>query len=161
MGKSLWGNLEELTSGVRLPKEILEEQEEYLQKSFGGLVRGRVQTANLAENWMDFYKELGVNSDFCYSFKIYSDYVKKYQYEICSVAYGIKVYPIAISFGPGVAEEVGEVFDLEDGDTVIAQDEEMLLSVLEKILSSREVHQVLSGLVSIAQKEKEEEDVPF
>lgn len=161
MGKSLWGNLDELTSGIRLPKEILEEQAEFLKKNFDGLVRGRVLSVRLADNWQGFYNQLGVASDFSFSFTIFSDYVEKYQYEICKVAYGIKIYPVAISFGPGIAEEVNEVFDLEDGDTIIAHDEGLLLSVLEKILSSIEVHQVLSGLVTIAQKERESEDVPF
>ncbi len=44
---------------------------------------------------------------------------------------------------------------------VIVDDEEMLLSVLQKILSSREVRQVLRGLLSIAKKEKETQECPF
>lgn len=161
MGKNLWGNLDELTKGIKLPKEILEEQAEYLKQGFAGLVRGRVQSVKLTDSWKSFYDGLHVMSDFAFSFTIFSDYIERYQYQICTVVYGIKVYPVAISFGPGIAEEVNQVFDVVDGDTIIASDEEFLLSVLERILSSVEVHQVLGGLVSMAQKEKESGDVPF
>ena len=157
----MWGNLDELANEVRLPKDILVEQAEYLKQKFDGLVKGRVLSVELSEMWDNFYKGLGVMRDFSFAFIIFSDYIKRYQYEICKVTYGIKIYPVAVSFGPGIAEEVSETFDLEDGDTIIVYDEELLLSVLEKILSSGEVHQVLSGLVSIAQKERISEDVPF
>ena len=48
-----------------------------------------------------------------------------------------------------------------DGDTVVVDNEEMLLNVLQKILSSKEVHQVLKGLLTIAKKEKESVYCPF
>lgn len=161
MGKNLWGNLEGLASELRYPKEILEEQGEYLRKSSDGLVKCEIFALNLEDTWKRFYNRFGVRSDFSCSFMISSDYVKRYQYEICTVTYGIKVYPVAISFDSGIAEEVAEVFDLVDNDTIIVYDEELLLSVLERILSSREVHQVLGGLMSMAQKERESENMPF
>lgn len=161
MGKSLWGNLEDITSEVKFPKEILDEQAEYLRNSFGNLVKGKVLPIKLPEMWEEFYKGYDIATDFSYTFTICSDYVKRFQYEICKVTYGIKMYPVAISFESGIAEEVSEVFDLEDEDTIIAYDEEFMISVLEKILSSREVHQVLAGLVSLAQKEKEAQNTPF
>jgi len=161
MGKNLWGNLEGLTSEFRFPKEILEEQGEYLRKSVDGLVKCEVLSVNIEDSWKRFYSQFGVTSDFSFSFMICSDYVERYQYEICTVTYGIKAYPIAISFDQGIAEEVAEVFDLEDDDTIIVYDEEFLLSVLERILSSREVHQVISGLMSIAKNERESVNMPF
>lgn len=161
MGNNLWGNLKELVADVRVPEDILEEQIEYLKESFEGLVACRVSRISVSKEWKEFYNEYDVMSDFCFSFRIFSDYVDKYEYEICKLAYGIKMYPLAISFGTGIAEEVEEVFVLEDGDTVIVDDEEMLLSVLQKILSSREVRQVLRGLLSIAKKEKETQECPF
>ena len=161
MGKNLWGNLEGLTNEFRYPKEILEEQGEYLGKSVDGLVKCEVLAVDIDDSWKKFYREFGVTSDFAFYFIICSDYVKRYQYNICTVTYGIKVYPIAISFNAGIAEEVAEVFDLVDEDTIVVYDEELLLSVLERILSSREVHQVLGGLMSIAQKERELKNMPF
>ena len=161
MEKNLWGNLNELVSDISVPEDILIEQAEYLKESLSGLVRCRVIRTDLSRDWTSFYDKLGIGRDFSYSFKICSDYVEKYEYEICKLTYGIKMYPLAISFGAGIAEEVEEVFELEDGDTVIVDDEELLLSVLQKILSSKEVHQVLKGLLAIAKKEKESQECPF
>lgn len=161
MEKNLWGNLDELVDEVKLPKDILDEQAEYLKESLGGLVKCRVVHNTMARGWKDFYEQFYVESDFSFSFKLFSDYVEGYEYEICQLTYGIKMYPLAISFGTGIAEEVEEVFDLEDRDTIIVGDEQLLFSVMQKILSSREVHQVLRGLLSIAKKEKESQDCPF
>lgn len=161
MENNLWGNLNGILDDVRVPEDILKDQIDYLEESFGELVRGRVLRTSISKEWKAFYDQLNVNSDFSYAFKIYSDYVEKYEYEICRLTYGIKMYPLAVSFGTGIAEEMEEVFELEDDDTVVVCDEEMLLSVLQRILSSREVHQVLRGLLSIARKEREEQECPF
>lgn len=161
MGMNLWGNLDELVDEVRLPKDILDEQAEYLKERLEGLVRCKVVHKPIGEVWKEFYKKLDVESDFSFSFKLFSDYVEEYEYEICRLTYGIKMYPLAISFGTGIAEELGEVFDLEDGDTIIVGDEQLLFSVIQKILSSGEVHQVLRGLILIAKKEKESQHCPF
>ncbi len=161
MENNLWGNLNELIANVRVPEDILEEQIEYLEKNFGGLVGGKVLRISIGKEWRDFYDELDIKSDFSFSFRIFSDYVDKYEYEICKLTYGIKMYPLAISFGTGIAEEMEKVFELEDHDTVVVVDEEMLVGVLQKILSSKEVHQVLRGLLLIAKKEKMTQECPF
>lgn len=161
MDKNLWGNLDELINEVKLPKDILSEQAEYLKEHFGGLVRCRVVHIPIARRWIEINVQFGVENDFSFSFKLFSDYVEGYEYEICQLTYGIKMYPLAISFGSGIAEELEEVFDLDDRNIIIVADERALLSVLQRILSSREVHQVLSGLLSIAKKEKESQDCPF
>lgn len=161
MENNLWGNLEELIADVRVPEDILREQVEYLKKSFDGLVGGKVSRIPISKEWEAFYNELGIGSDFSFSFRISSNYVEKYEYEICTLTYGIKMYPLAVSFGTGIAEEMEDVFILEDDDTIIVDDEKMLLSVLQRILSSREVHQVLRGLLAIAKKEREAQECPF
>lgn len=161
MGQNLWGNLDGLIEGIKNPKELLDEQAEYLEKQFNGLVKCRILRIELREEWKKFYQNLGGESDFIYSFKLYSDYVEKYGYEICTLAYGIKMYPVAISFGEGIAEELNNDLKIEDGDTIIVKDEKELYVVLGKILTSKEVHQVLRGLLSIAKKEKESQEWPF
>lgn len=161
MGKNLWGNLDELMDDMRSPKEILEEQEEILQSSFSGLVRGKILRVDLGKGWLDFFKEIGIEDNFSFSFKILSDYVRDYEYEVCRLTYGIKMYPLAVSFGTGVAEELVNKYSVLDGDTIIVEDEEKLCAVLSEILSSKEVHQVLKGLLTMAKKEKESDDLPF
>lgn len=161
MGKSLWGTLDELVSEIKFPKDILEEQAEYLKSTFDGLVKCRILDRTMSVREQLVYESMEIDYDFAFSFNIYSDYVKKYEYEICALTYGIKMYPLAISFGTGIADEVCEEFSMYDEDTIIVADEEQLLKVLQKILSSREVHQVLKGLVSMAKKERESKDMPF
>lgn len=161
MKKNLWGNLEELVNEVMPPKDILDEQAEFLKESLDGLVECKISRIPTPDSVKIAYGQLGVKCDFSFTFGIFSDYVEKYEYEICRLTYGIKMYPVAISFGLGIAEAVSEVFDLEYSDTIIVEDEEKLLSVMEKILSSREVRQVLQGLLVIAKKEKESQDCPF
>lgn len=161
MEKSLWGNLVSLSSGVKNPKDILEEQAEVLKESLDGLVKCRLPRFLITKEWKEFYKELKVESDFSFSFIMFSDYVENYEYEICKLTYGIKMYPLAISFGTGIAEELQEKFVLQDDDTIVVQNEEQLKSVMKEILSSKEVHQVLQGLLIIAKKEKETLDFLF
>lgn len=161
MGKNLWGNLDELVAEISVPEDILKEQADFLGEKFDGLVSGKILRVNLPKEWKEFYREINIASDFSYSFKFYSDYVEKYEYEICKMTYGITMYPLAISFGQGIADELEEAFELEDGDTVIVDNEEMLLNVLQKILSSKEVRQVLKGILTIAKKEKESVYNPF
>ena len=88
-------------------------------------------------------------------------YVSNYEYEICRLTYGIKMYPIAISLSEGIVEELEGIFSIEEGNIIVVKDEEQLFDVLQKILSSSEVHQVLRGLITIAKKEAEEQELPF
>lgn len=159
MEKNLWGNLTSLMESMRSPKEILEEQENILQAHFGDLIRGKISRISLEKSWREFFYDINIDDDFSYSFKILSDYVENYEYEICKLTYGIKMYPLAISFGTGVAEELLDKYEVQDGDTIVIDEEEKLYSALNDILSSKEVHQVLRGLLVMAKKEKEE--LPF
>ena len=161
MERNLWGNLDAIVNEINNPKDILVEQAEYLKESLNGLVRCKVMREHLSNEWIQFYGKLDVICDFTFSFKILSDYVENYEYEICRLTYGIKMYPLAISFGTGIAEELEEMFIIVDGDTIIVDGEENLFNVLQKILSSNEVHQVLKGLISIAKKESGLRDLPF
>ena len=154
MEKNLWGNLGDLESTVTYPKDILEEQAEYLNESLGGLVKCRVVRKSLSADQILFCLKHGVTSDFSFSVKILSDYVEHYEYEICSLIYSIKIYPMAVSFDAGIEEELRELFAVENKNMIIAHDEGEFLDIIQRILSSKEVHQVLSGLISIAKKEK-------
>ena len=61
---------------------------------------------------------------------------------------------ISASFDAGIEEELRELFAVENKNMIIAHDEREFLDIIQRILSSKEVHQVLSGLISIAKKEK-------
>lgn len=165
MEKSLWGNLNELMDGVKNPKEILEEQSAYLLQISNGLVRCDICRVSLNDSYKAFYEDLNVKSDFSFSFRIVSDYVKKYEYEICKLTYGIKMYPMAISFGTDITKELKIKFFMknisivESEDTIVVEDEGQFLEALQEILSSNGVRQVLKGLLAIAKSEAQE--LPF
>ena len=165
MERNLWGNLEGLMDGVKNPKEIFEEQADYLKEHFDGLVGCSVLAFDLRKEWIDYYSDLGVESNFSYSFGLYSDYVARYSYEICTFAYGIKMYPMAISFGTDITKELKIKFFMknisivESEDTIVVEDEGQFLEALQEILSSNGVRQVLKGLLAIAKSEAQE--LPF
>lgn len=156
MERNLWGNLEGLIDGIKNPKEIFEEQADYLKEHFDGLVRCNILEFELSDGWKGFYDGLNVESDFNYSFGLHSDYVTKYSYEICTFSYGIKMYPLAITFEEKIGEVLEEKFETIEGDTIVVKNEKELCLALERILSSKEVRQVLRGLLAIAKKEREE-----
>ena len=161
MENNLWGSLEDVKCGIRNPKDILEEQADFLREGLDGLVRGSVMRGTVADAWRDFYNGLGVSDAFVYYFRIISDYVEKYEYEAFKIAYGVKLYPLAISFGGEVNSELESQFVVEDGDTIVVENEEEFYKVLKGIFSTNELRQVLKGLVSMASKEKESSDFPF
>ena len=156
MERNLWGNLEGLIDGIKNPKEIFEEQADYLKEHFDGLVSCDIYEFNFTEGWKSYYSDLGVESSFGYSFELHSDYVAKYSYEICTFAYGIKMYPLAISFEEEMGNVLRDKFEVMTEDTVVVNDEKELCLALERMLSSKEVRQVLRGLLTIAKKEREE-----
>lgn len=155
MNNNLWGNLIDLKEEFNNPKDILLEQAGFLEKSLDGLIKGKVGSKNVLSDWKDFFEDLKVDTDFNYTLSIYSDYIEKYSYTICEIVYGIKMYPLAILLNEEIIEEMGEEFVVEDGDTIVIKNEEMFYQILEKVFNSKEVHEVLRGLISIAQKEKD------
>lgn len=161
MGNSLWGNLDDLKCEIKNPKSILEEQAEYLKDDLDGLVRCNISRGSVRTEWQGFYNDRGVDCSFAYSFKLISDYVEKYEYEVFKIIYGIKMYPLAMTFESDICKELDGRFVTEDDDTIFVENEEKLLEVLQAIFLSNEVRQVLKGLLSLAKKEKESSDCPF
>ncbi len=158
MGKNLWGSFEDILGDVKAPKVILEEQSGYLEESTNHIIKGRIQRRKVQEYRKIFYESININCDFYFAYIICSDYVENYSYELCKIAYGIKMYPLAISFDNGIIEDLHGNYELVDGDTVIVNEEGMLIDVLGDAFTSKEVRQVLRGLRAIAQNEKEKND---
>ena len=66
------------------------------------------------------------------------------------------MYPLAISFEEEMGNVLRDKFEVMTEDTVVVNDEKELCLALERMLSSKEVRQVLRGLLTIAKKEREE-----
>lgn len=161
MGNNLWGNLDDVMEEINNPKDILEEQAKILAESLNGLVEGRVNRAVLNKGWTDFYQGIEQEYDFSYNFDILSDYVEKYSYNMMTIAYGIRMYPVAVSVSAAIIQELQADYNVYDDDTVVADDEEMFKDILKRIFNSKEVRQVLRGLHSIAARECEENQELF
>ena len=161
MGNNLWGRFDDVIEEMNIPKEVLEEQAKYLEDSLNGLVKGQVKRKILNKSWTDFYEEIKQEYDFVYEFLILSDFVERYSYLLLTVAYGICMYPVAITVSSAIIDEFEFDYEIFDEDTIIASNEAEFQEILIKIFASKEVRQVLRGLHSIASKEYDEDDELF
>lgn len=161
MANNLWGNFDDINEKVQEPKDILEEQAMYLKDGTHELVKGNVIRKFVDKSWKDFFSGIGIESDFCFDFNMYSDFIDKYSYTLCTLTYGIKMYPLAITLSSGVIEELTESYIIEDDDTIVVDNEEMLCEIISKVFTTKEVRQVLRGIKTLAQNEIDSQAFPF
>jgi len=160
MAISLWGSLDDVKEEIREPKDILQEQIDILEAVLDELVRGAIiRCTDLDHPLLSSCSSNNIDADFNYSFVLFSNYVEKYNYEVCKMTYGIKIYPVGFTVSDYVCEELSDSFEIADANFLIANDEKSFVEILEAVLNSTEVRQVLRGLVNIAKKEKK--DLPF
>lgn len=119
--KHLWGNLENIAT-VRTPKEILSEQASHLYIATGYKLQGQI-------------RERSSGSKFLVSLDIVAPALDNYSYEVLRAIYDLDVYPV-------------NVRDVANGKDYEVKNEKEFLDVIEKILSSPEVHKVISVLIS-------------
>jgi hypothetical protein len=161
MTENLWGSFDDITAEVSEPRDILEEQCKILQDNLKGLITGDVKRTIDLDGWTEFLRKLGVDNSFCYNFTISSDFVGKYNYDVCKIAYGVTLYPLAVVISKVVGNELSAKFTVADGDTIVAENEEEFKRILGCLFTSKEVKQVLRGLSSMANREKASKDSPF
>jgi hypothetical protein len=120
-GKSLWGDLSDLEI-VRTPKEILKEQAEALTEATEGVLVGRVDASGPANN-------------FSYELNVVVPRLNNYTYTIVTATHQIDLYPVRVYVNTTQRWQSCE-------------NEQNFVSVLEAILSSKEVKRILSRLLS-------------
>ena len=76
---SLWGNLSDIQT-IRTPKTILVEQANILTDATKGVVRAQVEASQ-------------TGSTLDYTLVLVAPVLNNYQYTVCRISHGVKVYP--------------------------------------------------------------------
>ena len=89
--------------------------------------------------------------------------MKSYSYNVFTIYYGIKFYPLCISLSSGIDNELENY--LEDIDVVDLQkqryrinDEEAFIEILEKILNTKELAVIIRNMNILAREQVEADD---
>lgn len=148
--ESFWGsNLHK--KNINTPKKILEEQAEYLEKETEGCVFAEV-----------INKKGGLKrGEFGLVYLLKAKYFEDYSYKLFSLSHDATIYPLYIELDGFIFDEVKSLFDKMDGveyddnggfdfgeinvDTEIA-----FIETLKVILSSKEVGNIVSGIITIS-----------
>lgn len=163
--ESLWGNLENITSEVRNPREIIESQASIFNNTEGNLAFIKVTSKKLTTVGKKRFEEYGddIQGDFVYSFELKSRYLDEYVYEVFTIYYGIKFYPICIQLSAGIESEL-ETY-LQDFDNVDFGDhryridnEEIFIEMLRKILTTNELGTIIRNINLLAREQIEAGD---
>lgn len=124
--KNLWGDLP-IEDTVRTPSIILKEQATLLTEATNGLLLGNISKRSLSIEYVDGFE--------C-SLEIKVPSINNYSISIVKIQYPITIYPLTI------------ISQVTNDRPEECQTEEDLNRVLGKILSSKEVKRIISGLLS-------------
>lgn len=151
MEKSLWGDIN--IESIETPKSILESQAAFLPKLTERKVYAQVQ--NISEEKLNAVPT--VKRDFNYGFYLKSDYLDKYSYNLFSIHHNINIYPLNISIGSDLKEEIeiditfsGIEKRVDSNNTFIVKDGEKFKYVIGAILKSENVRNIISSLISLS-----------
>lgn len=122
------------------PKSIFEQQAKLLPKLTGDLVDAKITELGYTEAVRE-----GLRNDFAYGFYLTGTFLEKYSYKVLSFSHGITFYPILLNINSEISEELG----MED-IRVEVESPEKLESLLENILRSNRVSNVIGSIIKIS-----------
>lgn len=140
--ENYWPEIDLEESGLS-PKEILEEQANFLPKTTNGKLFGEVvdYSSNIYDG-LDEYKE----TDFCYRFLLKSKFMSNYQFAILTIFHNIEMYPVEIKADDAIMKELtGSIRGF-----ISARNEEELKLHLKQILNSEKIKAVMSSLIKLS-----------
>lgn len=166
---NLWGNLSDSMSEVKTPKDIIMEQASIFNAMDNNLAYidiNRRQLTNRGKNQFQSYKDEGedVDADFVFAFELRSEYLKDFSYDVFRIYYGIKFYPLCISFGSGIENElkkyIEDNIDIIDWDGHIYRidDETAFVDLLERILNTNELAIIIRNVNILAKEQASADD---
>ncbi|BCZ46842.1 hypothetical protein psyc5s11_29090 [Clostridium gelidum] len=143
--ESFWGkNLDK--KSINTPKKILEEQSAYLEKETGGYVFTEVINKTNGHKRGSF--------ELVYVLK--AKYFEDYSYKLFSLSHDAIIYPSFIVLEGHVFDEVNPILNQindveceEETCEVIVKTEKSFIDTLKVILSSEEVGNLVSGIMTI------------
>ncbi len=121
--KNLWGDLKDLKI-TPTPRIHLKEQAGNLAKLTDGILKGEINKGGSY-----------VGGEFSYTIDIIAPYLNNYKKTILEIAHDIDPYPLS-------------VYDCVHDKQYKCDNESKFVVVLEKILSSPEVHNIIESLIS-------------
>ncbi|MGG2466861.1 hypothetical protein ACOV1W_03940 [Paraclostridium bifermentans] len=135
--ENLWpeyiNNLEKLET----PKNILEEQSEFLSNATVGLIYASV----------DDRTDISSDPTFIYEFNIRGKYLNNYKFTAFTITHEIAIYPLTIEFDEDIASEVG-------ADSFLCELEvntpENLRNVLIAVFKSKKMENVMRSIKSLS-----------
>lgn len=110
MEGSLWPDFSDLGT-IKMPKEILKEQAEYLVNITDGNLYGSVEEKKYYDSEGKIIKDSVV---FRYDFFIKSKYVTNYRFKAFTISHDIVAYPININVDYEIGEEIDNIRDISN-----------------------------------------------
>lgn len=145
--ENLWGEL--IDKKINTPKKILEEQSNYLEDMTKGYVYAEVIRRKNEER-----PQFG---EFVFHYLLKSRYLEEYSYKLLELSHSVNIYPVFITLDEFVYDEIKSTskifdeFDTDDNDFYVkASNEEEFIEVLRTILSSKEVINIVSGIITVS-----------
>lgn len=144
--ESFWGNNLQ-KKNINTPKRILEEQSTYLETETEGCVFAEV-----------INKTNGLKrGSFELAYVLKAKYFEDYSYKLFSLSHSASIYPSFIILESSIFDEVESVLSQIDGVEceehtyeVIVDTEKAFINTMKVILSSEEVGNIVSGIMTIS-----------
>ena len=172
--KNLWNKTFEATNDVNLPDEIIKVQCSILEEVTNGLIVARISPHSgpifsyikdppfaalrglVEPKIIEIQENLGDVSEgyFTFEFFITSTSSPNYKYRVMFLRYEIPFYPVIIVLDESIASELS----LEQ--TISCDSQEEFENIVERILGSKKLENVISSLLAIALKEKQPLKLP-
>ncbi|WP_368914593.1 hypothetical protein [Exiguobacterium acetylicum] len=139
--ENLWGKLENKNNDILFPKEILDEQSNFLVSMTDGKLYGEV-VDYIDDDWDELELYEVKETDFCYRFFIRSRFMEKYRFGVLTIFHNIEMYPVYIKTDEGIHKEISG----KKSGFLQADSEGEYKKLLEKILQSEKIKIVLNSL---------------
>lgn len=147
--KSLWPDLNLNKEDRESPAKVLTEQSEILNKMTNGMLRGKLMERRYSPT-SDDIKML----PFAFNFRIESDFLNNYSFELLSLYHDIEIYPVYIDLDKLVLEELvkNKVFEGKSKEffRITIHDQNSFIDFLETVFGTIRVQNVLRSIIDLA-----------
>ena len=125
-----------------LPKEILEQQGNYLSKLTGEMVFGEVDKMDKDTVFELSYD--GFEEEFNYDFLLRSNLLLDYNFRVLSFSHDITIYPIIVRVEEGVVKELGI------SSPTRIKTEEDFVDLIARVFNSKRMKRVVGAMIKLA-----------
>lgn len=155
--KNLW-NKEIKTKDIETPQKMINDQIEFLSTMTDGMVYGELEDVRVGNK----------SNTFVFNFNLKALKLKNYKYRILSLEHDIAIYPSTILLDEQLLLEIEDSLTLHDIKIAIKpisfiqiKDKTEFEIVLEAILSSDRIKNIVVNMKSMVKEIEDEFDMPF